>query len=157
MVLLSLPACRRTTPEPTGSGTITATTSPVPISTSTPPEAQRLRTCPSVVPGAVTTVREAPEGITLSITGPSDNAIAQIRQRAKDLAAAADATRGKHMGSGGGNAQFGRCPVVMRNTKLDVREIPAGVAITLTPSQPSELEWLRREVESRAAQIDKPL
>ncbi|MDF2697858.1 MAG: hypothetical protein K0S65_6241, partial [Labilithrix sp.] len=52
--------------------------------------------------------------------------------------------------------QFGRCPVVMRNTKLDVRDIPGGAAVAMKPSQPRELAWLRREVEARSAQLATP-
>ncbi len=117
--------------------------------------AERLANCPSVVAGAATIVSEIPEGVELRITGGAD-AAPEIRRRALVLAAASERTAGQHRADGGQNAQFGRCPVVMRNTKVEVRDIPGGAGVTLKPTHPSQLEWLRREVESRSAQLAAP-
>ncbi|MBX3223193.1 MAG: hypothetical protein KF795_21960 [Labilithrix sp.] len=118
-------------------------------------EAERMPLCPSAVAGARTAVHETAEGVELAITAAGD-AAGEIRRRAASLAAAAEETRGKHQGSGAGQARFGRCPVVMRNTRLAVREIPGGAAIAVEPAHPAELAWLRREVEARAAQLATP-
>jgi hypothetical protein len=146
-------ACRVYT-TPAGTGGLTAAES---ITASTPPPAQpeRMSHCPSVVPGAATLVSETPGGVEVRVTGGSE-AVPEIRKRAAFLASAADETRGKHQASGAMNGRFGRCPVVMRNTKLEVRDIPGGAAIVVKPSRPSELAWLRREVEARSAQLAAP-
>jgi hypothetical protein len=44
----------------------------------------------------------------------------------------------------------------MRETKLEVNDIPGGTAIVLRPATLSSLAWLRREVESRTAQVAAP-
>jgi hypothetical protein len=147
-------ACRVYTGGPTGTGTLSAAEN---LAASTPvaAHAERLSHCPSVVSGATTLVTERPGGVEVRITASGD-ATSEIRRRATFLLSASEETRGKHQGNGGANAQFGRCPVVMRNTKLEVREIPGGAAVVMRPSHPFELEWLRREVAARSAQIATP-
>ena len=120
-----------------------------------PAQAERMPRCPNVVPGSTTVVTEVADGIELRVTAPGDGQN-EIRRRASALAAAADESRGKHQAHGGMNAQFGRCPVVMRNTRVTTREIPGGAAIVVKPSSAAELGWLRREVEERAAQLPAP-
>ncbi len=124
-------------------------------------QADRMPHCPSVVPGATTVVSEVPDGVALRITASGDGpqaagGVEEIRKRANYLSTHADETRGKHRSNGGGGGQFGRCPVVMRNTRLEVREIPGGATIVVRPSDPAELAWLRRESEQRSAQLSSP-
>jgi hypothetical protein len=117
--------------------------------------ADRMPNCPSAVAGSVTVVTEVPEGIELRVTG-NDQAMAEIRRRTEFLTRAAPSSRGKHDSAGTGGAQFGRCPVVMRNTTVQTRDIPGGALITVKPSDPVELSWLRREVEERSAELANP-
>jgi hypothetical protein len=119
------------------------------------PRSERMPQCPNVVPGATTVVREVPDGIELRITA-AGTASAEIRRLAAFLVGRAEETRGRHRANGGGEGRFGRCPVVMRNTRLEARDIPDGAAVTLRPSTPAELDWLRSEVESRSAELDAP-
>lgn len=149
---LAVGACHSRTSAPAGEGSLTAANVPAGPAAA---QAERMPRCPNVVPGASTIVAEVPDGIELRIVAEG-NGQNEIRQRATALASAADDTRGKHQANGAVNARFGRCPVVMRNTKVETREIPGGVAIVVKPSNASELEWLRREVASRAAQLPSP-
>jgi hypothetical protein len=146
-------ACRVSS-TPAGTSTLTAASN-VAASAPAAGQAERLSRCPSAVSGATTVVTETPDGVEVRITASGD-ATNEIRRRSAALVAAADETRGKHQGTGAVNGQFGRCPVVMRNTKLDVRDIPGGSAVAMRPSQPRELAWLRREVETRSAQLASP-
>lgn len=140
------------TAAPTGEGTLTAASVPAgPVAAL----AERMPQCPNVVPSATTIVSEVPGGIELRIVAEGDGAN-EVRRRTAVLVSAADETRGEHQASGALGGRFGRCPVVMRNTKLETREMSGGVAIVLRPSSPSELHWLRREVEARAAQVAAP-
>jgi hypothetical protein len=156
-VALSLAACRR----PSGEGTTRVTAAETKGVTAAPaptPQADRMARCPNMVRGAITVVREVPNGIELSVSAnqSESGAVAEIRSRAAMLATASAQTKGQHRANGSGAAQFGRCPVVMRNTKVESREIPGGAAISVQPSQPAELAWLRREVEARSAEQGEP-
>jgi hypothetical protein len=117
--------------------------------------ADRMPHCPSAVSGSITVVSSVPDGVELRIMG-SDQAMTEIRHRTEFLTRAATSSKGKHDSTGTGGAQFGRCPVVMRNTTVQSRDIPGGVAVTVKPSDPKELEWLRREVEQRSAELANP-
>lgn len=139
--------------EPAGVARITGASEVVTGAPAAQPE--RMPRCPNVVAGAATIVSEVPGGVELRVVAAGDG-VGEVRKRAAFLAGAAEETRGRHRGEGGGAAQFGRCPVVMRNTKLEVREIPGGAAIVVRPSDPAEVDWLRREVQARSAQLAAP-
>lgn len=117
--------------------------------------ADRMPHCPSAVAGSITVVSAVPDGVELRIMG-NDQAAAEIRHRTEFLTRAAASSKGKHDSAGTGGAQFGRCPVVMRNTTVQSRDIAGGVVVTLKPSDPAEVEWLRREVEERSAELANP-
>lgn len=144
-------ACQTRASRPTSTVTLTAANIP----NAAEAQVERMPHCPSVVPGAITIATEVPDGIELRITAEGE-ATSEIRRRAARLASASDDTRGKHRATGALNAQFGRCPVVMRDTRLEVREVPGGVAVVLRPTSELRLGWLRREVESRTAQLATP-
>ncbi len=147
-----LTACRAPSKGPDSEASLTAGRLP---SGTGAGQAERMPHCPSVVPGATTVVREVPDAVELRITASGD-AANEIRTRANDLSSAADEKRGKHLASGAGGGRFGRCPIVMRNTKLEVKEVPGGVTVIVRPADPAELGWLRRESESRSAQLAAP-
>jgi hypothetical protein len=150
-VPLSMLACRGAK-EPAG---MTRVTGASVVTATSAAQADRMPHCPNVVAGATTVVNEVPGGVELRIVAEGEG-MNEVRRRAAFLSSAADETRGKHRGTGAGAAQFGRCPVVMRNTKLEVREIPGGAAVVVRPSEPGEVDWLRREVEARTAQLAAP-
>ncbi len=145
-------ACHAAPSTQTGAGTLTAANVPPGPA---PAQTERLSRCPSAVTGATTIVSEVPDGVELRVTAGGDS-VNEVRRRASALMAAADDTRGKHQANGGMNAQFGRCPIVMRNTKVEARDIPGGAAIVVKPWNASELGWLRREAEARTAQLAAP-
>ncbi len=149
---LAVAGCHSRARAPAGEGSLTAANIPAGPAAA---QAERMPRCPNVVQGATTVVTEVPDGIELRITADGDRQD-EIRRRATALASAAEDTRGKHQANGAMNARFGRCPVVMRNTKLETREIPGGIAVVVKPQNVRELGWLRREVEARAAQVASP-
>lgn len=152
--MLAVGACHApTSAPPSGMSRLTAAdnlAASAPVAT----EGERLPHCPSVVTGATTVVSETPGGVELRITGSAD-AMPEIRRRAAYLASASGSA-GAHRGNGGMNAQFGRCPVVMRNTRVEARDIPGGAIVTIRPLNALDLDWLRREVEARSAQVASP-
>jgi hypothetical protein len=82
----------------------------------------------------------------------------QIRARSQALL---DASKNqdagiRHNGTGEGGGKFGRCPVVMRNTTLDVATIDNGSKIVVKPQTAAELDWLRRETRDRNAELQAP-
>jgi hypothetical protein len=147
-------ACRVYTNGSAGTTRLTAAEN-LAASRPTVAQSERLSRCPSAVSGATTLVNETPGGVEVRVMA-SGEATEEIRTRAAALRGAAEETRGEHMGNGMSKARFGRCPVVMRNTTLEVRDIPGGSAIVIKPSHPNELAWLRREVEARSAQLATP-
>ena len=149
---LVVAACHARASARTGEGSLTAANVPAGPAAA---QAERMPSCPNVVPGATTVVAEVPDGIELRITAEGDGQN-EIRRRAAALASAADDTRGKHQANGAQNGRFGRCPVVMRNTKVEAREIPGGASVVVKPANAAELGWLRSEVAARSAQIAAP-
>jgi hypothetical protein len=120
-------------------------------------EAERMPYCPSVVPGATTLVSSVPGGIEVRVTASATDAVSEIRRRADFLVGASAQEKGKHDSNGSGGGRYGRCPVVMRNTALESRSIPGGAAVTIKPGVADELDWLRREVEERSAELSHPV
>lgn len=108
--------------------------------------------CPTAVTGATVAIKDVEGGVELSITAKDDAATKEIRDRMTKLAAAdkneADAGI-KHTGTGQGRGVYGRCTIVMKNTKLETAEIPGGVKATVKAQEKSEVDWLRRETRDR--------
>ena len=114
--------------------------------------------CPNAVDGATTTITDVDGAVSLAIVGTSPNAIAQIKARSQALL---DASKNqdagvRHNGTGEGGGQFGRCPVVMRNTTLALTDTPSGTTIVVKPESAKELDWLRRETRERYAELAAP-
>ena len=114
--------------------------------------------CPSTVTGAKTEIQDVPGGIALVVTAADEQATKEIRARASFLASSAqnDVTSTGHNGSGEGGGIFGRCPVVMRNTKVDVSEVSGGSKLVVTPRDAKEQDWVRRESRARLGEIGSP-
>jgi hypothetical protein len=111
----------------------------------------KLAHCPCAVDGATTVITDVPGGVQLVVTGKSDDTVKDVRARSHSLA---DAVKNepatiKHNGKGEGGGTFGRCPVVLRETTVDVVDADRGVTITVKPKDPAELDWLRREARER--------
>lgn len=108
--------------------------------------------CPSAAPGAAVAIKDIPGGVEIAITGGTDAVTKDIRERMTKLAIAdrTEAEAGvKHTGHGEGGGRYGRCTIVMRNTKLESAEIPGGVKATVKAKDDKEVDWLRRETRER--------
>jgi hypothetical protein len=115
--------------------------------------------CPSAAPGATTVLKDVEGGIEISITGKDAAAGKEIKARMAKLADAdkneADAGV-KHDHAGGGHGVYGRCTIVMRNTKLTTADIPNGVKATVIATNKAETDWVRRETRDRDKEAKMP-
>jgi hypothetical protein len=164
--LLAL-GCKKDTPAPTptpsasasgaDSPQASASAAPSPSASAVAPNG-KMAHCPSAVEGAVTNISDVPGGVAIVVAGNSPDATAQIRARAQALLdASKNQTPGvHHNGNGEGGGQFGRCPIVMRNTTLDVSTVDNGSKIVVKPQTAAELDWLRRETRDRYAELQAP-
>jgi TusA-related sulfurtransferase len=131
-----------------------------PAASVSPPTAAagKMAHCPSAVTSANTVVKDVEGGVLLTVTAKDTANVTDIRQRAKFLADSAKnmAPDVKHNGGGEGGGSFGRCPVVMRNTAIDIKDVEGGSELTVKPKDAKELDWLRREARERLAEIGDP-
>jgi hypothetical protein len=119
---------------------------------SKPDMANKMANCPSAAPGATTAVKADKTSVTLTITSKDKAAIAEIQKRAKKLSTldtSADADI-KHTGEGTGGGQLGKCPVVMTDVTLKVKDSKTGTAITMTPKDKAKLADLEKMAKERA-------
>jgi hypothetical protein len=115
--------------------------------------------CPSSAAGAVVAVKDVPGGVEVSVTSKDDAVTSDIRTRSKKLVEAdknEQASGVKHTGHGEGGGRYGRCTIVMRNTKLETAEIPGGIKATVKAKEASEVDWLRRETRDRDKESKTP-
>lgn len=113
--------------------------------------AQRMVHCPSAVEGAKTTVKDAKDGVVVTVTGPKDK-VDEIRSRAKhtaDVAKKTDATKIEHTGGGTGGGGLARCPIVVQgDTTVDVKDVDGGVEVTVATKK--DVAALQKEAKTRA-------
>src|SRR5262249_2274753 len=109
--------------------------SPAPTASAHTPGKGKMANCPNAVEGATTDFKDVDKGIEILVTAKAEGATKDIRARAKHMAdVSKDASRGNkaHDGSGQGGGQFGRCPVVLKNTKVAVEDAEGGAKLTVT-------------------------
>lgn len=115
--------------------------------------------CPSATPGATVALKDVEGGIEITITGKDEAASKDIKARMVKLVEShkneADAGV-KHDHAGGGGGAYGRCTIVMRNTKLETADIPNGVKATVKANNKTEVDWLRRETRERDTEAKMP-
>ena len=115
--------------------------------------------CPAAAPGATTALKDVEGGIEVTITGKDDASSKEIKARMAKLVAA-DKNEGdagvKHSGKGEGHGVYGRCTIVMRNTKLETADLPNGVKATVKASDKTEIDWVRRETRDRDKEAKLP-
>lgn len=113
--------------------------------------------CPSAVPGAKTTIEVTKTSVLVSIVGENGEQMKEIRERAAFLGEASkkDPASADHKGDGSGGGGFGRCPVILKDTKLHVADLPFGARVEVTPKTPAELPALEKEAKERAEKISK--
>ena len=144
-------------PSPPAAPVASVNVPPAPVPVAVAPSG-KMAHCPSTVTDAKTDVQDVPGGVALVVTAPSEEGASEIRARAAFLGASSknDKAPVAHNGTGEGGGIFGRCPVVMRNTTVDVSEVPGGSKLVVTPRDAKEQDWLRRESRSRLAEIGSP-
>ncbi len=152
------PADATPAPAPSAPAVADAVDASVAPAASAAAAAGKMAHCPSTVTGATTDIKDNADGVTITVTSADAAQTADIRARAKFLAdAAKNIPDGKqHNGSGEGGGVYGRCPVIMRNTVVDVSEVAGGAKIDVKPKDPKERDWLRRESRDRNAELALP-
>lgn len=115
----------------------------------------KMANCPNLVEGSATAIKEVEGGVELTVTAKDEAGTKEIRSRAKHLAEVSkeEVPSVKHNGGGHGGGQFGRCPVVARNTVVTVDDVEGGARLTVKPKDPTEIDWVRREARERQAEL----
>jgi len=127
-----------------------------------PAGAGKMAHCPSAILGAVTSLKNTPSGVSVTIVASpaTDDVMKSIRERAKHLEEVADdagaAVEPPHTGEGGGHGSIGRCPVVVTNTTLKVKDIPGGSQIDVKANVAADVPKLQDETKERAAKFQLP-
>jgi TusA-related sulfurtransferase len=121
--------------------------------------AAHMANCPSATPGATVALKDVEGGIEISITAKDEAGTKDIKARMAKLVEsdkneAEAGVKHDHGGSGGG--VYGRCTIVMRNTKLETADIAGGVKATVKAKDKSEIDWLRRETRERDKEAKMP-
>ena len=111
----------------------------------------KMASCPNLVEGSATAIKEVDGGVELAITAKDEAGTSEIRARARRLADVSrdEVPSAKHHGGG----QFGRCPVVARNTVVTSEDVEGGARVTVKPRDPGEVDWVRREARERQAEL----
>lgn len=119
--------------------------------------------CPPTVEGAKTTVKDTDLGVVLEVVAESESAQKAIGERANLLLErqrAASEEKAAHSGTGSGGG-LGRCPIVIRGTKITLEPIPAsagspgGTRVQVDALKTEEVDSLRRETKQRLAALEK--
>jgi TusA-related sulfurtransferase len=125
-----------------------------------PAGAGKMSHCPSAAQGATTTIKNTADGVSIAVTSTAQDVTNDIRVRAKHLAeiAAEDAGAAAptHTGEGGGGGNVGRCPVVLKDTTIKVKDIQGGTQIDVKPKAKADVAKLQDETKERAAKFQLP-
>lgn len=118
----------------------------------------KMANCPNLVEGSDTAIADVDGGVALTVTAKDEAGTKEIRARAKHLAEVSkeEVPSVKHNGGGHGGGQFGRCPVVARNTVVTVDEVEGGAKLTVKPKDATEVDWVRREARERQGELGQP-
>jgi len=116
----------------TAAATTTAAASATSSSTASA-KAGNMTHCPSSVDGATTEIKDTKEGVDLVVKAKDDAAVKDVRARAAHLVEASknESGKAKHTGEGEGGGQFGRCPVVMKETTVEAKDVEGGSSISV--------------------------
>lgn len=164
---LSLTGCEdKPAPAPPASASETAAAAkptasaaaPTPSASSSSAAMGKMANCPNLVEGGATAIKDVEGGVELTVTAKDEAATKEIRARAKHLAEVSkeEIPSVKHNGSGHGGGQFGRCPVVARNTVVTADDVEGGSRLTVKPKDANEIDWVRREARERQGELGQP-
>ena len=112
--------------------------------------------CPNAVKGALTSVADQKDAVTITVTAKDDASVKEIHDRSQKIALAAKvapAARPMHDGTGNGGGGLGRCPIVLKDTEIAVKETPTGSVITVKPKKAGDLKALDKEIRDRSAKF----
>lgn len=111
--------------------------------------------CPSSVDGATTEVAATKEAVVVTVKAKDEAKTKEIRERAKFLVEAAkkDPSDVVHKGDGSGGGGFGRCPVVIKETTVEAKDVDGGSELTVKPKKADDLAALEKEAKERAEKL----
>ena len=111
--------------------------------------------CPSTVEGATTTVKATKEAVVVTVVAKEEPKTKEVRERAAFLVDASkkDPSSAVHKGDGSGGGGFGRCPVVLKDTSVEAKDVPGGSELTVKPKNAADLAALEKEANERLAKI----
>jgi TusA-related sulfurtransferase len=165
-VSLSLGCENKPTPTPAASSSEAASSARAAASVAPPPSSiapssapmGKMANCPNLVEGGATAIKDVEGGVELTVTARDEAATREIRARARHLAEVSkeEVPSVKHNGGGHGGGQFGRCPVVARNTVVTSDDVEGGARLTVKPKDSAEIDWVRREARERQGELGQP-
>ncbi len=110
---------------------------------------RKMANCPSAVDGASTAISEKAGDVVVTVTAKGNEAVSDVRARARKLVDAAKAgDSDKHDGNGAG-AGTGRCPVVLEGTTIAVKDVDGGAEIAIKPVKGGDLAKVAKEAKER--------
>ena len=109
--------------------------------------------CPTAVPGAKTEIKDNKDSVDITVTSTDASKTEEIRKRAKHVADASkqNPTSVAHNGEGHGGGGLGLCEVVLKDTTVTAEDVDGGSKITVKPTRPVDLDWLKKETRARHA------
>ena len=114
--------------------------------------------CPSASPGAITTARDVPHGVELTVRAGTEWQRREVQRRARIQASVGQArSHGhiEHTGRGTGTGRFGFCPGILDGTRYAVRDLPVGARIRVTAADPHLVEELRTSTRARIDRLQR--
>jgi hypothetical protein len=107
--------------------------------------------CPTAVAGAKTDIKDNKDSVEITVTASEAAKTDEIRKRAKHMVDAAkqDPTSVVHNGEGHGGGGLDVCEVVLKDTTVTAEDVDGGSKITVKPTKPVDLEWLKKETHAR--------
>jgi hypothetical protein len=119
---------------------------------------RKMANCPSAVTGAKTAVKDQGGSIVVTVVAKDakdEASVKDIRARAKAQSELKHEGDGKeHAGRGTGGGKEGRCPSVLENTDMAVKDVDGGSEITLKPKKKEDKETLLQEAQDRAKRFE---
>jgi hypothetical protein len=119
--------------------------------------AGKMAHCPSAVDGAKTQITATKDGVSVTVLATGDG-VTQVRDRAKTLARVSKHGEGvprdgAHTGDGKGGGGLGRCPIVLKDTVVEEKDIEGGSQISVKAKTASSVATVQADAKERAAKF----
>lgn len=113
--------------------------------------------CPSAIDETTTAVKATKDAVIVTVTSKDEAKVKEIRERATFLAEASkkDPASAEHKGDGSGGGGFGRCPIIVKDTTISLKEVAGGVEATVKPKAAADVPALEKEAKDRADKLAK--